>query len=75
MVVVADWWLGDCEYDRVGRAQIDRSKVYTSKITDRKLNGDNYLQWKKIVEINFTGHRKKSYLYTDPPSSKTDKWQ
>ena len=31
----------------------------TSKITDRKLNRDNYLQWRKIVEINLTGHEKK----------------
>ena len=50
-------------------------KSITSKITDRKLNGDNYLQCKKIVEINFTGHRKKSYLYTDPPNSKMDEWE
>ena len=34
------------------------------KITDRKLNGDNYLQWRKIVEINLTGRGKKSHLYT-----------
>jgi len=36
----------------------------TSKITDIKLNGDNYLQWRKIVEINLIGHGKKSHLYT-----------
>lgn len=30
-----------------------------SKITDRKLNGDNYIQWRKIVEINLIGHEKK----------------
>jgi len=47
----------------------------TNKIIDRKLNEHNYLQWRKIVEINLTGHEKKSHLYTDPLSSKTDKWK
>ena len=50
------------------------SEFITSKIIDRKLNGDNYLQQRKIVEINLTGHEKKNYLYTDPPCSKTDEW-
>lgn len=35
-----------------------------SKIIDRKLNGDNFLQWRKIVVINLTGHgKKKSSIY------------
>lgn len=40
---------------------------------DRKLNGDNYLQWRKAVQINLTDRRKKSHLYTDSPSSSKDK--
>jgi len=40
------------------------SEFITSKITDRKLNGDNYLQWRKIVEINLSGYGKKSRIYT-----------
>ena len=48
------------------------AEFITSKITYRKLNGDNYLQWRKIVEINVTDRGKKSHLYTNPPCSKTD---
>jgi len=44
----------------------------TSKITDRKLNEDNNLQWRKIVQINLTSCEKKNHLYTDPPNSKTN---
>ena len=47
----------------------------TSKITNVKLNGDNYLKWRKITEINLIGHENKSYLYMDPPISKMDKWE
>lgn len=43
-----------------------------SKIIDRKLNGDNFLQWRKIVVINLTGHGKKNHRYTNLPNSKTD---
>lgn len=46
----------------------------TSKITSRKLNGDNYLRCLKIVEINFTGHVNKSHLYKDPSNSKWMNW-
>ena len=46
-----------------------------NKITNRKLNVDNYIQWSKIVEINFTGRGKKSRLYTYSLSSKTDEWE
>jgi len=39
------------------------------------LNGNDYLQWRKIIEINLTGRGKKSHLYTDHPSSKIDEWE
>ena len=42
----------------------------TSKITDRKLNRDNYLQQREIVEINLTGRGKTSHMYMDPFGSK-----
>ena len=48
---------------------------FITKITHRDLNGDNYLQWKRIVEINLTDCEKNSHLYTDPPSFKTDEWE
>lgn len=40
-------------------------KFITSKITNRKMNRDSYLQWRKIVAINLPGHGKKSHLYVD----------
>ena len=45
-------------------------KFITSKITDKKLNRDNYLQQREIVEINLTGHGKTSHMYMDPFGSK-----
>ena len=70
------WWLGDCEYGRFNRAQDDCSEFITSKIIDRRLNVDNYLQWRKIIKkINLTSCEKKSHLYTDLLNSKMDKWE
>ena len=45
-------------------------KFITSKITDKKLNRDNYLQQREIVEINLTGRGKTSHMYIDPFGSK-----
>ena len=36
----------------------------SKKNTDRKLNGDNFLQWKQVVEIHVTG-RVKDHPLTD----------
>jgi len=51
------------------------SELITSKSIDRKLKGDNYLQWRKIVKINLIDCEKNNHLYTDPPSSKIDEWE
>jgi len=38
-------------------------KFITSKITEKKLNGDNYYNGGKFVETNLTGDKKKSYAH------------
>lgn len=38
-------------------------------------SGDNYLQWRKIVEIKLIGHGEERNLYTDPPSFKMNEWK
>lgn len=51
------------------KSKIVIPEFITSKISDRKLNGDNYIKWRKIVEIYLIGHEKKCHLYSDLPSS------
>ena len=44
------------------------------KITYRKLSvdGENYVQWRKIVEVHVKGRGKKHYLTEPPPEQMTD---
>ena len=45
-----------------------------SNITDWKLDGNNYLQWKRLIEIYVVGREKTSYLLADSLSLVTDDW-
>jgi len=40
------------------------------KINDRKLNGDNFLQWKRVIEIHTTGSAKDHTTWLMTPQSK-----
>ena len=51
------------------------SVFVSGKITDRKLNDENFLQWKQVVEIYVTGRAKNYHLTDDPPDSKTQTWR
>lgn len=51
------------------------SEFLSSKIVNRKLDGNNYLQGRKIIEINLISRGKKSHLYEDPPSSTKNEWE
>ena len=41
-------------------------EIVFGRITDWKLDGNNYLQWKRVIEIYVVGRRKTSHLLTDP---------
>lgn len=45
------------------------------EITNRKLSldGENYLQWRKIIKIYVKGRTKKHHLTENPPM--TDEWE
>ena len=47
------------------------------KITDRKLSvdGQNCLQWKKIVEVHVRGRGNKRYLAEPPQEPMTNEWE
>jgi len=51
------------------------SKFVSEKITDRKLNNGNFLQWKRVVEIYVTGKDKDHHLSGYPPNAKTQTWR
>lgn len=38
-----------------------------SKITDRKLDGSNYLEWHKFIKLYLTSVEKDDHLTKDPP--------
>jgi len=50
------------------------SELFSGRITDRKLDGNNYLQWKRVVEIYVASRGKTSHLSADPPTPTTDSW-
>ena len=47
------------------------------KNTDRKsvVDGENYLQWRKIVEVHVKRRGKKRYLTEPPPEAMIDEWE
>jgi len=49
----------------------------SGKITNRKQSVDeeNYLQWRKIVEVHVRGRKKRRYLTEPPPELMTDEWE
>ena len=49
----------------------------SGEIIDRKLfiDGENYLQWRKIVEVHMRGRGKKRYLTEPSPESMIDEWE
>ena len=42
------------------------SEFVFEKITDRKLNGDNFLPWKRVIEIHVIARAKDHHLTDDP---------
>lgn len=56
---------------RLSMENLESTESKTSLLLVRlmKQNGNNYLQWRKIVDINLIGRGKKHHLYLDPPSS------
>lgn len=48
-------------------------EIFFSKIIDQKLDGNNYLQWKCVIDIYVVSPRK-SNLLMDPPALTTDAW-
>lgn len=46
------------------------SEILTSHITSRKLTGtENYLLWKKVVQMCLPARDKQSHLFINPPNS------
>ena len=46
-------------------AQTKISEIVSGRITNRKLDENNYLQWKWVIEIYVASHRKTSQLLAD----------
>ena len=46
--------------------QMRISEIVFGKISDRKLDENNYLQWKWVIDIYMAGREKTSYLSADP---------
>ena len=42
------------------------SEIVSSRITDRKFDENNYLQWKRVIEFYVAGGEKTSHLLADP---------
>ena len=55
-------------------AQTRISEIVSCNITDRKLDENNYLQWKRLIKIYVVGREKTSYLLADFFSLVTDDW-
>ena len=43
------------------------SEIVLGRITDQKLDENNYLHWKRIIEIYVAGREKTSHLLADLP--------
>lgn len=50
------------------------SEIFFGKITDRKLDDNNNLQWKRVFDIYVANREKTNHFLTDPPSSIADAW-
>jgi len=51
-----------------------QTRIVSGRITDRKFDENNYLQWKRVIEIYVAGEGKTSHLLVDPPTLVTDAW-
>ena len=49
-------------------------EIVSDRITDQKLDRNNYLHWKWVIDIYVTGREKTSHLLADPPTLVTDAW-
>jgi len=68
-----DWWFWYLGV--MSGSKLVVSEIISSKINDRKLDGDKYLQWKRIIRLYLTGRGKDDHLTKDPSRSMPNDWK